>query len=326
MSSDCHRESRPRSSQVLSSAPEYPLGVVMRTYPDVPRRWTGPALGLMAAIAFLLVLSCGGSSDAPAATSRPSDTPGPVATPTTAASPTSTAPPADTPSPDPTATTVVTPNPTTTAAPTRTPEPTGTTTSIPTPSPVPPTATSAPAPSNVAREQGEVQGVTFTVGEGSEATFIVREQLTRLPLPSDAVVLTTASLGELHLDGRPSVFEIDLHQLSSDQARRDGYIRQRMFPSDPTAVFTVEDLGPLPPGFTDGDTVSATVAGRLAIRGTEFPISFEVEARDDGDVIFILGRTTFVWADLDIRPPNIGRIVQVEDEVKVQILLAARPL
>ena len=65
---------------------------------------------------------------------------------------------------------------------------------------------------------------------------------------------------------------------------------------------------------------------RLAIRGAEFPISFEVEARDDGDVIFILGRTTSVWADLDIRPPNIGRIVQVEDEVKVQILLAARPL
>jgi len=145
-------------------------------------------------------------------------------------------------------------------------------------------------------------------------------------LPSDAVVRTTALSGELHLDGRPSVFEIDLHQLSNDVSRRDGYIRQRMFPNDHIAVFTVDDLGPLPPGFTVGETVSGTVAGRLAIRDAEFPVSFEVEARDDGDVIFILGRTTFVWADLDIRPPNIGRIVQVEDEVKVEILLAARPI
>jgi hypothetical protein len=171
-----------------------------------------------------------------------------------------------------------------------------------------------------------VEGVTFEVGEGSEATFSVREQLARLPLPSDAVVRTTALSGELHLDGRPSVFEIDLHQLSSDQSRRDQYIRQRMFPRDPVAVFTVDDVGPLPPGFTEGDTVSATIAGRLAVRGAEFPISFEVEARDDGDVIFILGRTSFVWADLEIRPPNIGGIVQVEDEVKVEVLLAARPL
>jgi hypothetical protein len=171
-----------------------------------------------------------------------------------------------------------------------------------------------------------VEGVTFTVGEGSEATFTVREKLARLPLPNDAVVRTTALSGELHLDGRPSVFEIDLHQLSSDQSRRDSYIRRTMFPGDPVAVFTVDDIGSLPSGFTDGDAVSATIGGKLAIRGAEFAVSFDVEARDDGDVIFIVGRTSFVWADLDIRPPNIGGIVQVEDEVKVEVLLATRPL
>ena len=190
----------------------------------------------------------------------------------------------------------------TAAAPEATPEPTATT-----------------APSGGARAVGEVEGVTFEIGEGSEATFTVREKLSRLPLPNDAVVRTTAVTGELHLDGRSSVFEIDLHKLGSDQARRDQYIRQTMFPSDPVAVFTVDDVGALPSGFTDGDTVTATVPGTLTLRGSDFPISFEVEARDDGEVIFIVGRTSFVWADLEIPPPNIGQFVQVEDEVKVEV-------
>ena len=50
-----------------------------------------------------------------------------------------------------------------------------------------------------------------------------------------------------------------------------------------------------------------------------------MEARDDGEVIFILGRTTFVWDDFQIPPPNIAGFVQVVDEVRVEVLLAVRP-
>ena len=89
------------------------------------------------------------------------------------------------------------------------------------------------------REIGDVDGITFIVGEGSEATFTVEEKLARLPLPSDAVIRTTALSGEVHLDGRPSVIKIELHKLESDQARRDRYIRSRMFPSHSHATFTI---------------------------------------------------------------------------------------
>ena len=50
-----------------------------------------------------------------------------------------------------------------------------------------------------------------------------------------------------------------------------------------------------------------------------------MEARDDGEVIFILGRTTFVWDDFQIPPPNIAGFVEVVDEVRVEVLLAVRP-
>jgi polyisoprenoid-binding protein YceI len=182
-----------------------------------------------------------------------------------------------------------------------------------------PTASAGP------RETGQVEGVTFVVGEGSEATFTVEEKLARLPLPNDAVVRTTALSGEVHLDGRPSVIEIDLHQLASDQSRRDNYIRTRMFPDHPVAIFTLDDAQPLPAGFADGDEVTAQVTGQLEIRGIQAPVTFTVEARDDGDVIFILGRTSFVWGDFQMTAPNISGFVQVTEEVSVEILLAVRP-
>ena len=177
------------------------------------------------------------------------------------------------------------------------------------------------------RETGQVDGVTFAVGQGSEATFTVEEKFARVTLPNDAVMRTTALSGQVHLDGRPSVVEIDLHRLSSDQSRRDGYVRTRMFPNDPIATFTLDDATPLPAGFTEGEPVTAQVTGQLQIRGVQAPVTFDVEARDDGDVIFILGRTSFVWDDFQIPPPNIAGFVQVVDEVRVEVCWrSGRPL
>lgn len=185
-------------------------------------------------------------------------------------------------------------------------------------------ATATLAPMEL-RKTGEITDITFLVGEGSEATFTVQEQLSRLPLPNDAVVRTSAISGEIYLDGRPSNIQIDLHQLSSDQSRRDQYVRERMFPNDPIASFAVTDLGQLPEGFTEGESVTGAVTGLLTLRGITVPISFALEGRDDGDVFLVLGRTSFVWSDFGMQAPNIAGVVEVTDEVTVEILLAARP-
>ena len=238
--------------------------------------------------------------------------------PTVAPTPTA-APPAATATPQPTATTP--PDPTVTSEP-----PTAAATPPPTDTPVPPTATTAPAEPEPAADRaiGEVEGVTFLVGMESEATFTVNEKLASLPLPNDAVMRTEALAGEVHFDGRPSVITIDLHQLASDQARRDRFVRERMFPNNPIATFTLPDAGPLPDEFTSGETATGQITGELDIDGFQTPITFEIEARDDGDVVYILGRTIFTWDQLNIPPPNLP-FVQVKDEVHVEILIAARP-
>ena len=175
------------------------------------------------------------------------------------------------------------------------------------------------------RKMGEYEGITFVVSDGSEATFTVEEQLVRLPLPNDAVLRTTALSGEVHLDGRESVIQIDLHTMSSDQEFRDRYVRTRMFGGHQFATFTVPDVGPLPEGLDSGGQVTTQVSGSLDIRGITVPMEFDIEARDDGSELFILGRATFTWQQLDIPPPTAPTVASVEDEVRVEVLLAVVP-
>lgn len=274
------------------------------------RSWDKLALVLTILFAGLLVVSCGSSAEA---------------TPTQEAAPVPNAILSPTPDPTDSPTVGETPQPTSTSTPRPAePEPSATLTAnqIPTP-----TAVATPTPAfDTQRAIGESEGVTFLVGEGSEATFTVGEQLSNLPLPSDAVMRTTALSGEVYLDGRSSVISIDLQQLSSDQSLRDRYVRRRMFSNDPIAVFTLDDVRPLPEGFTAGEVATTQVTGQFKIRGIEVPLIFEIEARDDGDVIFILGRTSFVWSDFGMTAPRVPIVLSIEDEVKVEILLTVRPV
>lgn len=176
------------------------------------------------------------------------------------------------------------------------------------------------------RQAGTYQGITFVVTEGSEATFRVREQLALIPLPHRAEMRTTALSGEIHLDGRPSVVEIELHQLSSNQSLRDRYVRRSMFPDHPKATFTLEDVGALPSGLAEGEEVKAQIAGVLNIRGADFPLVFDITAQDRGDSISIRGRTKFTWDDLGINRPAVSVVLKLGDEVEVRIALTVKPV
>ena len=278
------------------------------------RRLTRPALLLSAALLLALTaaLACAGSAPAPAApATAPAATQPPAAAQPTAAA---TAPPAVMPTSPPAA-----------ATPAATDMETAATAPEPTDTPAATNPLPAAAPTEPAAPAADADGRAFTVGDGSEATFTVNEKLAWLDLPNDAVMRTESLSGAVYLDGRPSVIDIDLHSLTSDANRRDRYVRQRMFPDNPIATFTVTNLGDLPNPLPPGEVITREVAGELAIRGVVKPITFTVEARRDPDALFILGRTTFTWDELEIPPPNIPGRIQVKDEVSVQVLLSATP-
>lgn len=183
-----------------------------------------------------------------------------------------------------------------------------------------PTAAPTPTPPSAAPETQ-----TFLIGEGSIVTFTVEEALSRAPAVRFDAVITGAGLsGAARLDGQPSIVNLDLHSLTSDQTYRDRYIRDRMFPDTPEAVFTVDQLPALPPAFFAGEETAGELNGSLQIGETVTPLRFQVTARHDGNVINILAQTTFTWDDLGLDKPSARSVVFLADEVEVQALLIAR--
>lgn len=225
-------------------------------------------------------------------------------------------------------TTAATPSPTATAAPqSATSTSTPPTDTAPRPSATAtraaPSPTAAPPAEPTAAATAPSAATAFTVGPNSRATFTVEEALTASPVRFDAVIESDDLSGAVYLDGRPSVITLDLHSLESDQDFRDGYIRRRMFPNTPQAVFTVESLPDIPDDFYQGETITRSVAGTLRIGETETPLDFEVEARHDGEVLNLLGRTSFTWEQLQLEKPTARSVTYLADEVFVQVLLIA---
>lgn len=173
-------------------------------------------------------------------------------------------------------------------------------------------------------KQADLKGVTFVVGQGSQATFTVNEKLAQLTLPNDAVMKSSALTGDIRLDGRPSKITLDTTTLTSDQSRRDQAVQRMIFSKAPTAVLTIPAITTLPETYQPGQTVKQQVAGTLAINGVEKPMAFEVEARMDGTTLNVLGKSSFVWKDFNMSPPNTPSVT-VQDQVAVQVLLVATP-
>ena len=187
----------------------------------------------------------------------------------------------------------------------------------------PPTAASNPTATPSKSADGAAG--PYVVGVGSEITFTVGEVLTRFPNPIEAVLRTTELSGQINIDGQPSTIEVDLHSLSSDQQYRDRYVRTRMFPDHPVASFTVDSVTDLPPEFHSGDNFRRPVSGTLNLNGADYPITFELEVRNDSAALNVLGRTTITWEQLNIPVPTARSVVSIEDQVHVQILLIAAP-
>lgn len=262
----------------------------------------------LALVALLALPACGADP-----------TPTPVPTPTA-----NVAAVIPTPAPTPTAAAMSgsTPTPVPTARP-EAPSPDAPTTDPTGDTPTPPPAED-PAP--VERSTGDVDGIVFVVSDGSEATFSVGEVLAGVSIPNyEAVMHTTGLSGDVRLDGGASVVTVNLHSMTSDEPFRDRYVQSRMFPGQPTASVSFGDLTPLPGGFTNGDPVTTEVSGTLNINDMDVPLTFAIEARDDGDTVFVLGRSMFTWDQIGEPVPTARSVVSVEDEVRVEVLLALTP-
>lgn len=201
----------------------------------------------------------------------------------------------------------------------------------PTPTVVSPTAaplaSSASGPAASALLSGKT--VTFrVVPDLSEASYEVREHIFRFPSPQTTIGASKALEAEFQLslkNGMPvienSVLKVDLRKLTSDQSRRDQYIRENNLESNkfPFAEFVVTSVDGFPVDAAEGKELRFKVTGNMKIHDATKPLTFNVRATLAGDTLTGTGTTFLLMKDFGFDAPDIAGLLQVTDGVTVTV-------
>jgi polyisoprenoid-binding protein YceI len=199
----------------------------------------------------------------------------------------------------------------------------------------PPPAALDPAPTTTAGEAAASEGDGATSPDGTwqvsddGSSFVgyrVKEQLTFLSSPNEAVGRSTAVTGTMEVAGdtvSAARIEADLTQLASDESRRDNAIRQRGLESEryPTAILELAEPIRLASAPVEGEQVRGEGKGRLTVHGVTRDVDLDLQGRWNGDSIQVVGQLPVRMTDFEIEPPRFGPVVSIEDSLNVDFNL-----
>jgi polyisoprenoid-binding protein YceI len=199
---------------------------------------------------------------------------------------------------------------------------------------------------NEGESEGEAGATTdlrtfIIVPEESRASYLVDEEffagaLDKLGIDAgevDVVGSTQNIEGQLQLNladlSAPlgtNRFTVNLATLSTDQSRRDNYIRERgpQFNQYPLAEFVATGVADTPATYTEGDEVQFKMLGDLTIREVTQPVTFDVTATLDDDTATGVATAQLRMTDFGIEPPNFANTLTVADEFGVEVAFTAR--
>lgn len=172
----------------------------------------------------------------------------------------------------------------------------------------------------------DLDGEWRVVGSKSYVGYRVRERLTFLSAPSDAVGRTSSVEGTLRISG-PAVeavdVQADLRDLKSDEDRRDRRIHTIGLESDrfPTARFQLSSPIPFESKPAPGETVKTSAAGKLTIHGVTKDITIPLEARWNPEQIEVVGSHEIAMRDYNITPPRVGPVLSISDKGTIEFQL-----
>lgn len=194
--------------------------------------------------------------------------------------------------------------------------------------------TEAPALTSAGEEVVEIPQIGTLAFEivpaESEVTYVAREKLQNLPASSNAVGKTSAITGTLYLtqDGlatdQQSSFTVDLRTITSDETRRDNYMKQTTLQTNqyPNAVYVIESVEGFPSNYVEGEEIDLTINGQMTIKGTTKPLTFTAKARQAGNKLSAVANTDFNMTYFNVQPPDMP-FVTVEDHLQLQVVIIA---
>jgi polyisoprenoid-binding protein YceI len=179
-----------------------------------------------------------------------------------------------------------------------------------------PLGLSSPAPE---ASQNSADGL-WTVGQGSEVGYRVKEQFINQPGPTEAVARTPKVTGGLQIVGSGSSFQATRLHFTADLAtlqsqdkyanynvwQRDFFIRTIYLQTGryPNAEF-IADAVAIPAGITSGP-ISISVPGRLTVHGVTKPATAAFQAQLSGSNVEVAGSMTVDMRDFGIEVPDIS--------------------
>jgi polyisoprenoid-binding protein YceI len=203
-----------------------------------------------------------------------------------------------------------------------------------------PAQSSAPAATSIAPQQAAADpvqasesGVVYRIDPTqSEAHYEVSEtffQGNRLNL---AIGRTKGIAGDVLVNfanpakSQIGTIVIDVSQLTSDESRRDNFIRNNFLESAkyPQVTFKPTKIEGLPASVKPGDQLNLKVTGDLTVKQTTKPVTFDVTLKADQDKLTGTATAQILLSDFGVGPIQIA-MLQTEDQAKLVFDFVAVP-
>lgn len=121
-------------------------------------------------------------------------------------------------------------------------------------------------------------------------------------------------------------FTVKLNTLTTDQSRRDNWIRTNgpQFNAYPLAEFTATGLAGSPENYTEGEEVQFKLLGDLTIREVAQPVTFDVTAKVEGNTVTGVAMADLKMTDFGIEPPSFVNTLSVANQFRVRVEFTAQ--
>ncbi len=165
------------------------------------------------------------------------------------------------------------------------------------------------------------------VPDQSEARYLITEQLAGNDLPNDAIGVTKQVSGAVFIsadggiDTNRSKFVIQAGSLTTDQSRRDGYVRQNVLQTEqyPEIIFVPTAVSGLSDPLSATGEVSFVLTGQLTIRDVTKEVTWQVTGSINGDTAKGTAKTAVKFADFNLSQPRVPIVLSVEDNIRLEM-------
>jgi polyisoprenoid-binding protein YceI len=168
-------------------------------------------------------------------------------------------------------------------------------------------------------------------GASTQASYHAQEQLVGRSVGSEAVGTSKAVSGTLVLGQDGSVrsdqsqIQVDLRQLTSNESRRDNFIKGETLQTTryPTATFVPRAVQGLATPLPSSGQATFQLGGDLTVHGVTKPVTWQVTAQFSDTGVRGSATTNVNISDFGMTPPRAGPVLSIEDGLTLEMVFTA---